>query len=397
MNLKSLIRDELWNVISRTYETQNYSHAVVDSIHYLTDVIREKADVDGDGAKLIGKAFGGTDPKIKVNKFQTETEKNIQKGIESMLRGIYSGIRNPRSHEQITDSKEDADSIILFINYLLSIIAASEERFTISKFLNRVFDSNFAENERYALLLYQEIPVKKRFDALVEIYRERHRKNGRGLKYMIQAIFPHLSMEKQKEFIRIASEDAKEIQNEQDVIILLQILRPSQWVQIEEAARIRLENMILKSMKRGEMERDSQTKVKNGALSTWATDFFSSFSLHDELVASTIELIKSNNENKRRFFSHFFLHTLENIFKTDFEKKRCIEAIDWATRQGGTTFNSDLKDFLSDTFASGEWREALLETLENATDEEDPRYYLPDGTPFLGKIREYDDCYDIPF
>src|ERR1700759_2453879 len=111
MNLQTHIKNNLWLAIQSTYEAGNYSHAVNDAMHYLSNVLRERTGVDGDGAALVGQALGGDSPRLRINKLQTETEKNEQKGIKSILRGMYQAIRNPRSHEQIEDKQEVADSI----------------------------------------------------------------------------------------------------------------------------------------------------------------------------------------------------------------------------------------------------------------------------------------------
>ena len=119
MMIKNEIDVELWEAIQKNYDAENYTGAILDSIFKLTDTIRNKTGLEGDGASLIGQAFGGDDPQIKLNKLQTDSERDIQKGIQEILRGIYSGIRNPRSHDSMKDDKSSADAIITFINYLL--------------------------------------------------------------------------------------------------------------------------------------------------------------------------------------------------------------------------------------------------------------------------------------
>jgi hypothetical protein len=54
MNLQTHIRNSLWLAIQSTYEAKNYSHAILDAMHYLSNVLREKTGVDGDGATLVG-------------------------------------------------------------------------------------------------------------------------------------------------------------------------------------------------------------------------------------------------------------------------------------------------------------------------------------------------------
>lgn len=123
MDLKSHIKPELWNAICKTYEAENYSPAILDAMHYLSEILREKSGEDGDGARLVASVLGGDSPKLRLNNLQTETEKNIQRGILQILTGMYMAIRNPRSHEQANgDTVETANAIIYFINYLLKQI-----------------------------------------------------------------------------------------------------------------------------------------------------------------------------------------------------------------------------------------------------------------------------------
>lgn len=82
MNLKTHIHPQLWLAISNTYEAENYSHSILDAIHYLSDMLREKSGQDGDGQSLVGKALGGKSPILRINKLQTESERNVQKGLQ---------------------------------------------------------------------------------------------------------------------------------------------------------------------------------------------------------------------------------------------------------------------------------------------------------------------------
>jgi uncharacterized protein (TIGR02391 family) len=150
MNLQTHIRNPLWLAIQSTYQSGNYSHAILDAMHHLSNVLRDKTGLDGDGAALVGQALGGDSPRLRLNRFQTETERNEQRGIESILRGMYQAIRNPRSHEQMEDSQETADAIIYYLDYLLGVIDKSREPFEMAQFITRVFDSRFYQSQSYA-------------------------------------------------------------------------------------------------------------------------------------------------------------------------------------------------------------------------------------------------------
>ncbi len=140
-------------------------------LFFLSDLIRNKTGLEGDGASLIGQAFGGNNPKIKLNNMQTDSEKNIQKGMQDLLRGLYTAIRNPRNHDKFVDSRKDADAIILFINYLIKLIDNSKLSFNLDTFIIRIFDAHYVISEEYSDLLAKEIPpVGKKQTLLLEFY-----------------------------------------------------------------------------------------------------------------------------------------------------------------------------------------------------------------------------------
>src|ERR1035438_4234241 len=118
VNLQARLEQGLWKAIEGTYHNRNYYGAILDATHYLGQLIREKSGLESDGTALVGAAFGGKNPVLKVTKLQTESDKSVQSGVEQMLRGFYQAIRNPRSHQTMTDSIEDADALILMVNYL---------------------------------------------------------------------------------------------------------------------------------------------------------------------------------------------------------------------------------------------------------------------------------------
>src|ERR1035438_7991821 len=127
LNLETRLDSRLWRSVESSCQSGNYSAAILDSIHFLGELIREKSGLEGDGVALVGQAFGGKNPKLKLSRLQTETDWNIQNGAEQLLRGLYQGIRNPRSHEKYTDSVEDAEAIMVFVSYLVRLIDRSEE------------------------------------------------------------------------------------------------------------------------------------------------------------------------------------------------------------------------------------------------------------------------------
>jgi len=170
MDISKQLQEELWESIKKSYLSEDYTTAILNSIAYLRDTIREKSDLELDGVDLINQAFSDKHPKIVVSKMETKNDKNIQKGLRELLSGIYTHIRNPRSHDKYKDSKEEAIAIILFVNYLLNIIDKSKSSFSSEKFINEVYDTYFVPTKEYAELLVNDIPNKQIEDTFYKLY-----------------------------------------------------------------------------------------------------------------------------------------------------------------------------------------------------------------------------------
>jgi uncharacterized protein (TIGR02391 family) len=150
MNLQTKLDPRLWDAIRATYENRNFTGAILDAMYFLSDLVRERTGLESDGVALVGQAFGGNSPKLKVSPLQTESDWNVQRGVEQLLRGMYQTVRNPRSHGKIEDNEDDSQAIILFVNYLVKLIGQSKSPFSKTEFVSRVFDPNFVASERHS-------------------------------------------------------------------------------------------------------------------------------------------------------------------------------------------------------------------------------------------------------
>ena len=368
MNLKTLVKPELWLAISNTYETANYTHAILDAMHYLSDVLREKSGLDGDGQPLVGRALGGKSPVLRINKLQTETEINVQKGLMQILKGMYQGIRNSRSHEQIEDTKDTADAIIFFINYLLSILDESQEPFTIPSFLSRVLDKHFVRSTRYAELLVSEVPAGKRSDVLIEIYRRKPEGKGANLEYVVKELLKCLSEEEITHFLSVVSDELKMTQEDVDIRLTLQVLPPDLWSHIDEAARLRAENILIKSIQEGQATSDGNTIRGYGTLGIWARDFLDHFTFKPKLRRIILNKLNKDQPNQQYIF-HFFLDTLPNLYTTSSHREACLKALVQAVRDD---FGGSLKQELSEICWKfpEDWRNSLKNMIPDLIVEE---------------------------
>jgi uncharacterized protein (TIGR02391 family) len=79
----------------------NYFHAVFEATKSVADKIRDKSGLDEDGATLVDAAFGAGQqqyPLLAFNTFQTENERNEQRGIMNLMKGLFGLFRNTHAH-----------------------------------------------------------------------------------------------------------------------------------------------------------------------------------------------------------------------------------------------------------------------------------------------------------
>jgi uncharacterized protein (TIGR02391 family) len=393
MNVQTNISSGLWEVIASPYQAGNYSHAVLEAIHRLTTVLRERSGADGDGAPLVGQALGGDAPKLRVNGLQSESERNVQKGVEQMLRGMYLAIRNPRSHEKFKDSQQDADAIIHFIDYILRILDQSKEAFTIEGFLKSLSDPEFVESKRYADLLVAEVPVNRRGDALAALFSIRNTIEVRKLRYLVSTLVSLLNDAQLAQYVATISDELRSATEDVAIRTALQMTTPELWQRIAETARLRIENKLIREIKKGEILSSGKT---TGALGTWGSSFIRHFALRAEAADALISKLEDLDGDDRHYAARFFLARLPEILTEESEIRRATRAISSAIESGDANMREMI--ILNVRQFPSIWQSQLVEALRNLTDAANPAVVFDDGTPFLAAptAPEVTDE-DIPF
>ncbi len=381
MNLETIIDSRLWREIQKSYDQRNYSAAIKDSIYFLSDLIREKSGLEGDGVSLIGRVFGGKNPKLKINRLRTDSEKDEQKGIEQILRGIYQGIRNPRSHGKWIDSEENADAIIIFIDYLLKTIDKSKSPFTKSDYMRRIFDPDFPMNKKYSDLLVKEIPEKHRCDLFIEAYRIKEKGEGKRLKFFFSSLFSVLTKEELTQVYNIISDELNLINDKTQICQNIKIIPSSRWKELDEISRIRIEQILIESVKDG--RHSDEVELNEGWLGTWITNISDHFHLKDEL-ASTLatKLLSSDITEQNYVFKYFSMYFIQ---KLDTKGYRINYALKKGLRKGDKRFYNALEcvEFLD----KGIYDKELEKLFDNFTET------MP--TPEVQAEEDIED--DLPF
>lgn len=367
--------DELWTAVSKNYESENYSGAILDGIFLISKVIRDKTDIDLDGVALVGKIFGGNEPILKINKFRTETEKNEQKGFENILRGIFQGIRNPRAHEKITDDKQTCDSVLLFLNYLLSIINRSKSKFDINDFCQRVFDDDFVESKEYSELLCKEIPNGKYYEVLLEILNRRENAEPSKYFFIVNSLFSKLSEEQQDEILSYVNDILKTSDDNIDFRLFTTVFQKEKWENIDAGARMRAENKLIKSMEKGEFN-SHKNKCTDGSLGTWLTNISDNLKLKSEFRRTILKKINSDKYEEVEYLLKYFKNDI--ILQDAEPEELLINAINKGLRKGDRRIY-DLVN-LDMSFSDYKWLEKIRESFDNF--KEKKLYDIPEDLPF---------------
>ena len=314
MTVRNEIDVELWEVIQKNYDAENYTGAILDAVFKLTDTIRNKTGLEGDGASLIGQAFGGDDPRIKLNKLQTDSEKDIQRGIQEVLRGIYTGIRNPRSHDAMVDDKVSTDAIIIFINYLLKLIDQSKLRFNEQDFLERIFDPYYVKTKEYSSLLVQEIPKRQRANIAIQTILQRNEGDIYALGYFLDSLFTQLENAEVSRVYKVISDELRTTMDDRDIRYLVHICPANYWAQIEPSVRIRTESILFDDFSNGRYNETTEKCGKHGALATWITEnHISNFGSISEWTRQAVAMIQSDDEEIVAYVKTFFWNKICNV------------------------------------------------------------------------------------
>lgn len=377
MTVRNEIDAELWEAIQKNYESENYTGSILDAVFKLTDTIRNKTGLEGDGAGLIGQAFGGDDPRIKLNKLQTDSEKDIQRGIQEILRGIYTGIRNPRSHDAMIDDKLSADAIIIFLNYLLKLIDQSKLRFNEADFLERIFDPYYVKTEEYSTLLVQDIPKRQRANIAIQTILRRDEGDIYVLGCFLYSLFTQLESAEVSRIYKVISDELRTATEHKDIRYLVHICPPKYWNQIEPSVRIRTESILYEDFSNGSYNKATEKCGICGALATWITEeHISNFGEKEKWTRQAVEMIQSDDEEIVAYVKTYFWGKICNINRTNI-----AWSLKYYFQKGLRNNNQEIVDQLKDIIEWEEnhpWWDIFEEELKDHPDIK----YDPEKLPF---------------
>lgn len=291
-----------------------YTDAILAGTKYLTDVLRQKGNAEGDGAPLVGQVLGGNAPSFPLNKLQTDSEKDEQKGIEQLLRGFYIGVRNPRTHEITEDTEDFCMRALVMIDTALQYLNRKAEEFDVTAFVDRIYDPHFVPSEEYAQTLVSQVPANKILGVFLQAFERRLEGNTKNINHAFEALYqvmPEDHLERAVEKIG----DALRIETEaSNIAALFLLLKPNSWSLLQADVRFRVENMIIEDCKTGTY--DVYSGIKKGSLGTWGNTFGRYFQRKDDLAQALIARLGSDWYTQN-YVGQYFMYSLPVIVTDD--------------------------------------------------------------------------------
>lgn len=121
----------VWRVAETRMKSGLYADAVLSAFKEVNNAVKAKVQSrlndEFDGQKLMQRVFSPNNPVLMVeDNLDTQTNKDTQQGYMMMFAGAMSAIRNPKAHENMTISEDDAVRKLAFASMLMYKLDASK-------------------------------------------------------------------------------------------------------------------------------------------------------------------------------------------------------------------------------------------------------------------------------
>lgn len=111
------------DVSADLFRDGHYRNAVLDAAVALVHIVKEKSRRhDLDGADLMRKVFSKNNPILAFNDLKDQSELDEQEGLMHLFEGAVLALRNPRAHQLVQDTPQEALEYIGFLSFLAKLL-----------------------------------------------------------------------------------------------------------------------------------------------------------------------------------------------------------------------------------------------------------------------------------
>ncbi|MBD5161642.1 MAG: TIGR02391 family protein [Oscillibacter sp.] len=122
----SYIHPLIYQVSEERFHGGFYADAVESALKEVNSRVkklyRKYRNEEKDGQDLMRKAFTPSNPFLIFEGIDTESGRNVQEGYMQIFAGAMQGIRNPKAHENLSISREDAIKRLVLASLLMDKI-----------------------------------------------------------------------------------------------------------------------------------------------------------------------------------------------------------------------------------------------------------------------------------
>jgi uncharacterized protein (TIGR02391 family) len=112
--------------VRRLFRDEYFENAALESIKFVTAILRERSGLELDGKDLAGKALSPPDPLVRVVGLGGASSESIQRGLMLIAQGLFQAARNPLAHDQVSLSRGEAIEIIAMAGFIIRAIERAD-------------------------------------------------------------------------------------------------------------------------------------------------------------------------------------------------------------------------------------------------------------------------------
>ncbi|MCZ2155302.1 MAG: TIGR02391 family protein [Bryobacterales bacterium] len=117
-----LLHANVVTVAKSRFDSGHYADSVEAALKDLNDrvrnIVKNHTGTERDGADLMNFAFSPNDPVIKLDNLESASGRDIQKGYMLIFSGSMTGIRNPKAHDNLTITLQQAIHLLFLASLL---------------------------------------------------------------------------------------------------------------------------------------------------------------------------------------------------------------------------------------------------------------------------------------
>ena len=99
----SAMHQKIQAVAGSLFANGHYASAIFEAFKAVNNEVKRLSGLTKDGQQLMAAAFDESQPVLRLNALQSQSDKDEQTGFRFLYMGAMSGIRNPKAHDNVPD------------------------------------------------------------------------------------------------------------------------------------------------------------------------------------------------------------------------------------------------------------------------------------------------------